>query len=85
MIYRYITRYLLKTMKPKPNCTDKEVSIIYENILHLICKNDNIFGLKFYNKATREFSGNFFINCPYSPMMFLKLRTGIELMKKLRD
>jgi hypothetical protein len=27
---------------------------------------------------------HFYIKCPYSPLMFLKLRTGMEFMKKLQ-
>jgi D-serine dehydratase len=46
--------------------------------MHFINKEDNKFGLKTYLK---EKDYNFFVKCPYSPLIFLRVETGIEFMK----
>jgi hypothetical protein len=52
----------------------------YENILQYICKRDQKNALTAYFKNENYLS---FTRCPLSPMLYMKMQTGEELMKQM--
>jgi hypothetical protein len=50
----------------------------FENIMHMICKEDNLYALQTYLRRKEK---AFYVKCPYSPLVYLKVRTGIEFME----
>jgi hypothetical protein len=69
--------YMLKKYEEGTD-KDKKGYVRYENIMHMISREDNLFGLQTYLKAKDK---AFYVKCPYSPLIFLKSRTGKEFME----